>query len=84
MARQTGSLDAIKPGHPAYSAAEGRWNQDLMTAWSHRREMMAVIVDAITPELYGDITKAEVQRRGGGFKHLIATLGHLVTHSEGQ
>jgi hypothetical protein len=59
---------------PAHTAAERRWNSELLQRYSARPNVYAAIVDAITPDLQGAATEAEMHRPGAGLALVLKQL----------
>jgi hypothetical protein len=58
----------------AHTAAERRWNTELLDRYSATLNVYAAIVDAITPELQREATEAEMHKRGAGLALILEQL----------
>jgi hypothetical protein len=55
-------------------AAERRWNAELLQRYSATPNVYAAIIDAISPELQGAATQAEMHKRGAGIALILKQL----------
>ncbi|KAA0078149.1 helix-turn-helix domain-containing protein [Tardiphaga sp. P9-11] len=62
----------------ARSAAEKRWNEDLIIQFGHDASVYGRIVEAVSPQLLERATGAEMQRRGSGLTFLMKELSSLI------
>jgi hypothetical protein len=58
----------------AHTAAERRWNSELLKRYSATPNVYAAIIDAINPELQREATEAEMHKRGAGLALILEQL----------
>jgi hypothetical protein len=71
---RSGSTKGRQVPLPAHTAAERRWNSELLQRYSARPNVYAAIIDAITPDLQGEATEAELRRPGAGLALVLKQL----------
>jgi hypothetical protein len=58
----------------AHTAAERRWNRELLQRYSATPNIYAAIVEVITPELQREATEAEIHKRRAGLALILEQL----------
>jgi hypothetical protein len=71
---RSGSPKNSQVSKAAHTAAERRWNGELLERYSETPNVYAAIIDAITPELQRDATEAEMHKRGAGIALVLEQL----------
>jgi hypothetical protein len=71
---RSGSTKDSEVSLAAYTAAQRRWNSELLQRYSATPDVYAAIIDAITPQLEREATEGEMQKHGAGIALLLEQL----------